>query len=126
MVGQGEQSASLTLNPPDLGPLQVVLTLSQTQASADFSSAQPEVRQALQDALPRLREMLADAGISLGQANVHAGAGDSGQSAQQGSQASGGQRGTGGPADKPIASNDSNGMAESPMRQGLGLVNTYV
>lgn len=126
MVGQGEQSASLTLNPPDLGPLQVVLTVSHTQASADFSAAQPEVRQALQDALPRLREMLADAGISLGQANVHAGTGEHAQHAQQGSGAHGGSGSNSRGADN---STTQSGAVESrasvPVRQGLGLVNTF-
>jgi flagellar hook-length control protein FliK len=74
MVAGDQQSASLTLNPPDLGPLQVVLNVTNSQADAAFTAAQPEVRQALEDALPRLREMLSDAGIQLGQATVSSGA----------------------------------------------------
>lgn len=74
MVAGGQQSASLTLNPPDLGPLQVVLNVSNSQATASFTAAQPEVRQALEAALPRLREMLADSGIQLGQTSVGSGA----------------------------------------------------
>ena len=73
MIGNEQQSASLTLNPPDLGPLQVVLSVSSTQANAQFYASQPEVRQALEAALPKLREMLGDAGIQLGQANVNTG-----------------------------------------------------
>lgn len=64
------QSASLSLNPPHLGPIQVTLQLDQQQATVQFVSAAPEVRQALQDALPALRAMLGEAGISLGQADV--------------------------------------------------------
>ncbi|HEV7928709.1 MAG TPA: flagellar hook-length control protein FliK, partial [Nitrosospira sp.] len=66
-------SASLTLNPPDLGPLEVVLNISNNQATVSFTAAQPEVRQALEDAVPKLREMLGEAGIQLGEANVSAG-----------------------------------------------------
>lgn len=73
MVAGEQQSASLTLNPPDLGPLQVVLNVSNSQASATFTAAQPEVRQALEAALPKLREMLSEAGIQLGQASVNSG-----------------------------------------------------
>jgi flagellar hook-length control protein FliK len=73
MVAGEQQSATLTLNPPDLGPLRVVLSVSNNQATVDFAAVQPEVRQALQDAVPKLREMLGDAGIQLGQANVSAG-----------------------------------------------------
>lgn len=73
MIGNELQSASLTLNPPDLGPMQVVLSVSSTQANASFYSPHAEVREALEAALPKLRDMLGDAGIQLGQANVNAG-----------------------------------------------------
>jgi flagellar hook-length control protein FliK len=73
MVAGGEQSASLTLNPPDLGPLQVVLNVSNSTANATFVAAQPEVRQALEAAMPKLRDMLGEAGIQLGQATVSSG-----------------------------------------------------
>jgi flagellar hook-length control protein FliK len=93
MVAGEEQSASLTLNPPDLGPMQVVLSVTNDQASVAFSSHEPEVRQALQDALPRLREMMSDSGIALGNATVDAGMPD-GRQAQGGEQ----PRSGGGPA----------------------------
>jgi flagellar hook-length control protein FliK len=73
MVAGTQQSASLTLNPPDLGPLQVVLNVSNSQANATFIAAQPEVRQALEAALPKLREMMNDAGIQLGQTTISSG-----------------------------------------------------
>ncbi|MFL6676042.1 MAG: flagellar hook-length control protein FliK [Massilia sp.] len=85
MVAGGEQSASLTLNPPDLGPLQVVLSVSNDQASVAFSANQLEVRQALENALPRLREMMNESGIALGNATVDAGS-------QGGRQAPGGDQ----------------------------------
>ncbi|MCL5061090.1 MAG: flagellar hook-length control protein FliK [Candidatus Thermoplasmatota archaeon] len=72
MASNTQQSATLTLNPPHLGPLQVVLNVSNEQATASFFSAQPEVRQALEAAFPRLREMMNEAGIQLGQATVSA------------------------------------------------------
>lgn len=72
MAAGSQQTASLTLNPPNLGPLQIVLQVSNDQASASFFSAQPEVRQALEAAFPRLREMMDEAGIQLGQATVSA------------------------------------------------------
>ncbi len=73
MAAGGDQSATLTLNPPDLGPVQVVLTVTNDQADAAFMSAQPEVRQALEAAMPRLREMMSEAGIAFGNATVSAG-----------------------------------------------------
>lgn len=73
MVAGKDQSATLTLNPPDMGPMQVVLNVHNDQASVTFSAAQPEVRQALENAMPKLREMLGQSGIALGNATVDAG-----------------------------------------------------
>lgn len=67
------QSASLTLNPPQLGPLQVILQIENQQASVQFLTASAQVQQALQDAIPVLREMLGQSGIQLGQADVGSG-----------------------------------------------------
>jgi flagellar hook-length control protein FliK len=72
MAAGAQQTASLTLNPPNMGPLQIVLNVSNDQATASFFSAQPEVRQALESAFPRLREMMNEAGIQLGEATVSA------------------------------------------------------
>jgi flagellar hook-length control protein FliK len=73
MVGK-EQAATLTLNPPDLGPVQIVLNVSNDQATVAFSAEQLEVRHALENALPRLREMMSESGIALNNATVDAGA----------------------------------------------------
>ncbi len=65
------QFAELSLNPPQMGALEVRLNLSGTgDASAQFFSPNPIVREAIDAALPRLREMLAQAGINLGEAEV--------------------------------------------------------
>jgi flagellar hook-length control protein FliK len=121
MVAGDQQSASLTLNPPDLGPLQVVLNVHNATAHASFTAAQPEVRQALEAALPKLREMLGDAGIQLGQASVNSG------SAHQ--QAPDRQ-----PSAAPQAINRIGGTETAPSRvtrltggtSGSGLVDTFV
>jgi flagellar hook-length control protein FliK len=99
MVAGGEQSASLTLNPPDLGPMQVVLSVNGDQASVAFSASHQDVRNALENALPRLREMMGDSGISLGSATVGTGMPDQrqAQGGWDGSNGSGG-RGNGGTA----------------------------
>jgi flagellar hook-length control protein FliK len=72
MATAAQQTATLTLNPPNMGPLQIVVNVSNEQATASFFSAQPEVRQALEAAFPRLKEMMNEAGIQLGQATVSA------------------------------------------------------
>ncbi|WP_051306239.1 flagellar hook-length control protein FliK [Massilia alkalitolerans] len=94
MVGK-EQAATLTLNPPDLGPVQVVLNVTNDGASVAFSSNQQEVRQALENALPRLREMMGESGIALGNATVDAGMPDGRQAQQDGERRHGGAGGPG-------------------------------
>lgn len=68
---QQNQVAELHLNPPELGPMSVVLTVEDNQASAVFSSAHSAVREAIENALPKLRESLAENGIMLGNATVN-------------------------------------------------------
>jgi flagellar hook-length control protein FliK len=70
MATRQQQVAEMHLNPPNLGPLEVRLTISNDQASAQFVSHHPAVREAIEAALPRLREMLADSGITLGNVQV--------------------------------------------------------
>ncbi len=84
MARNDQQSAQINLNPPQMGPLQITINVNGDQASALFVSPHAEVRQAIQDALPQLREMLLASGINLGQADV-------GTQAQQHSQGEAGQ-----------------------------------
>lgn len=72
MTNRKEDRAELVLTPPQMGRVQVSIMVNGDQASASFTSANPVVREALEAALPRLREMLAESGIQLGQAQVGA------------------------------------------------------
>jgi flagellar hook-length control protein FliK len=78
MVSQHSQSAQLHMNPPQLGPLEVRITIKDDQASVSFISAHGQVREALQAAIPHLRDMLGDSGLNLAHVDVgqhsHAGA----------------------------------------------------
>ncbi len=68
---QQNHTAELHLNPPDLGPMRVVLSISDNQATAQFTSPHSAVREAIENALPKLRESLAENGIMLGDASVN-------------------------------------------------------
>jgi flagellar hook-length control protein FliK len=134
MAAGGEQSATMELNPPDLGPLQVVLSINKDQATAAFSSAQPEVRQALEAALPKLKEMMSEAGIQLGNASVSAGMSDQGNAFQQqasaaqsgsGRSASGGNAGSGGSGRESNASAADTVRSAAPRRLPAGAVDTF-
>ncbi|MBC7202539.1 MAG: flagellar hook-length control protein FliK [Pusillimonas sp.] len=78
-IKSGLQTIELRLDPPDLGPIRISLSLSDNVAQASFVSPHATVRQAVEQALPQLQEQLAQAGISLGQTSV-------GEQHQQGAQ----------------------------------------
>ncbi len=70
MTMRGQQEGSLSLTPEHLGPLEVRISVSQDSTSIWFGAQHADTRAALTDALPRLREMLAASGLSLGHAGV--------------------------------------------------------
>lgn len=71
MMGtRGQNEGSLTLNPEHLGPLEVRISMNQNTANVWFGAQHADTRAALAEALPRLREMLAESGLSLGHAGV--------------------------------------------------------
>jgi len=73
MVRGGESTASLQLSPVDLGPLDVSVTVRDSQATVHFGAAQAETRALLEASIPRLREMLAAQGFNLMDASVSQG-----------------------------------------------------
>jgi len=121
MVGAGEQSASLTLNPPDMGPLQVVIHVHNDQADTTFISDNAEVRQALQDGMANLRDKMNESGIQLGQANVSSG-GQSQQAFQQAAQSRMAAQANNNGA--PVVA-DKVGTANTMVRVANGLVDTF-
>ncbi len=70
LASRNGQVAELSLNPTQLGSVEVRLTLSGGEAGAQFFAASPMAREAIESALPRLRELMAQAGLTLGEAQV--------------------------------------------------------
>ncbi|MCL7929285.1 flagellar hook-length control protein FliK [Halomonas llamarensis] len=66
----GEQHVKLQLHPAELGPLSISLKVGEQGTQALFLSAQAQVRQVIEQAIPQLREALAEQGISLGETSV--------------------------------------------------------
>jgi len=114
------QTAELHLNPPQLGPLDVVIKVSGDQATALFTSPHAAVREAVEQAMPKLRDMLADNGITLGNATVSDQAPrDQGQSGTQRASAPSGN-------DIRETSATGNGTTRvSPISRHNGIVDTF-
>jgi flagellar hook-length control protein FliK len=70
LAQSGITQAQLQLNPADLGPVQVHITLQSGQASVWFGASHADTRAALEQSLPRLREMFAGAGLPLTDSGV--------------------------------------------------------
>jgi hypothetical protein len=69
-IQRGHWNMSLNLRPHELGNVEVQLGMRGHDLSASFQAAQALTRDLLQDSMPRLREMLASAGIDVASADV--------------------------------------------------------
>lgn len=122
MAGNKVRNAELRLNPADLGPLRVQISMDDGNASVTFSAQHPLTRDAIEQALPRLREMLADQGLSLQNASVN----DHGPRQQQAGP--GGENAA--PAFVAAHDTDGGGMVDAEnivpvMRAPAGLVDVF-
>ncbi|MEX1200553.1 MAG: flagellar hook-length control protein FliK [Methylophaga sp.] len=70
MAREGVQQAELRLNPANLGSVDVRLNINNDQASVTFLAQNAATREALEQAMPRLRESLAENGLSLTHSEV--------------------------------------------------------
>src|SRR5690606_36500412 len=62
--------AELRLDPPELGPVQVRVSMHNDQVNVTFNRNQIAVREALDQGAQRLRDMFAEQGLNLGDVNV--------------------------------------------------------
>jgi flagellar hook-length control protein FliK len=69
-VGAGISEARLSLNPADLGPLDVQVRMTEKGAEVHFIAPHAATREALEQGLQRLRDNLGSQGLLLGDATV--------------------------------------------------------
>lgn len=86
MFNTRTQAAEMRLDPPDLGRLNIRLSLNQDTTSVSFQVSTPQAREAIEQSLPRLRELLAEQGIQLADANVSEQRSGNAQQGQDGEQ----------------------------------------
>lgn len=63
-------SAQIKLNPAELGPVEIRLSMNKDQTHIHFIAQHSEVRDAIEEAFPRLRELMGQSGVNLGDVNV--------------------------------------------------------
>lgn len=69
-LGQDVQEARIELAPQDLGAIDLQVRVQDGRVQVHIGAAQQATRDLLSEALPRLRELLGDSGLSLSQASV--------------------------------------------------------
>ncbi|MDD8058605.1 flagellar hook-length control protein FliK [Shewanella metallivivens] len=82
MVSNGIQQAEIRLDPPELGHLTVKIQIQGDQTQVQFNVAQSQTRDLVEQAIPRLRDMLASEGLQL--TDSHVSQGGDGREQQQG------------------------------------------
>ncbi len=120
MAGKELGRAELILTPPHLGRVEISLALHGDQASASFVAATPAAREALEQALPKLRELMLDAGIDLSQTNVSAN--NTGRQDTPEQHWGARRSSTGGDA---VGVDGDVVAGSAPLRSGNGLVDTF-
>ncbi|HNB07023.1 MAG TPA: flagellar hook-length control protein FliK, partial [Thauera aminoaromatica] len=119
MLGRAESKAELVLTPPNMGKLEVSINLAGDQTTAQFIASSQAARDALERALPQLREALQQAGILLGDANVST----SGQGREGDGREGSGGRGERGEAG--ASGHAGTGGAGVWLKQQQGMVDTF-
>lgn len=109
--------AHIRLSPDDMGAVDVRLQLNGDKVHASFSSPHVDVRQALENSLPRLRELLGEQGFQLAHADV-------GHQAPGGDGAGAGAHGGGLAGDGEPSPGDGGVSAPQLIRQ-RGLLDAY-
>ena len=123
MAKNDQQHAQINITPAQLGPVQITLSLNGDQASIAFASPHADVRKAIEEAMPNLREMLSTSGINLGQSDV--GSELKQQQPELARQFANGQRSTGETAILPADSHIVSRTSGQPIQQGRGLVDLF-
>lgn len=120
MMAHGRlQNAELRLSPAELGPLRIQLEIDDGVANVSFQSHHPLTRDALEQTMPRLRELLAENGLSLGQADVRD---DSGEQKSRASDAVASKPEAGGADDVEV---DPAVSSAASRRVSDGLIDTF-
>lgn len=91
LVNDGGGRAELRLNPAELGPIDVSLRVQDDRVHATFTIQHAATVDAVQAALPKLEQMMAERGVQLDRVSVEGGERQPEQNSQQARGGSGGQ-----------------------------------
>lgn len=105
MINQKIQQVDIQLDPPEMGNVHVRVNLQNEQAAVQFIVQNQQAKDALEQNMGKLREMLAENGVDVGDANIEQRQANEQNSHGANGQANKGQRGDSG--DEVIDENDN-------------------
>ncbi|HHX8288402.1 TPA: flagellar hook-length control protein FliK [Vibrio diabolicus] len=70
MMSKNLKNLDIRLDPPELGRMQIRMTMNNDVANVHFTVNNPQARDIIEQTLPRLREMLAQQGMQLADSSV--------------------------------------------------------
>jgi len=94
LLNINNKEAEIRLDPPEMGSMQIRIRSDAEQAQINFVVQNQQAKEALEQSMPRLREMLAQQGIELGESSIQQGSPEQqdGQSGQGQGQFAGNQQ----------------------------------
>lgn len=122
MATHGKQEAEIRIDPPHLGPLELRLSITGDQASLSVVSAHAAVRDAVQNSVSRLQDMMQAVGVNLGQVFVGQGSQDQ---QSRGEFANRSNRPTGSRDDDEDGAMPVLAQMATAVRSGSGLVDVF-
>ncbi len=70
MLSKNLKNIDIRLDPPELGRMQIRMNMNGDSATVQFTVANQQARDVLEHSMPRLREMLSNQGVQLGETSV--------------------------------------------------------
>ena len=89
MLSISNKEAEIRLDPPEMGSMQIRIRSDAEQAQINFVVQNQQAKEALEQSLPRLRELLMQQGLELGESSISYGDSSPEQNEQQEGQAQG-------------------------------------
>jgi flagellar hook-length control protein FliK len=124
MVNARNTMAEIRLDPPELGSMQVRVNVQGDAASVSFIVQSQQAKDALADTMPKLRDMLSEQGIELGDAQVRKDNSQNGESGQQLAGQSGNSQGQRGKNDAEF-DDDTRVIEQAITREAKGGIDYY-
>ena len=106
MMSKNMKSIDIRLDPPELGAMQIKLSMNNDQAAVSFVVSNQQAKDALEASLPRLRELLEQQGMDLAESDVQ----------------HGNAQGEAGGQDDPNAENNGNGLLNDDAQDEANLL----